>query len=203
MPGTISAGPVPAVLSSSEKADDDYDDYGDNDIPLTDRRGSDAEHHPRPAMDTDDERMHGSTEATPFITAAPPPSSGHDEDPRDRLRWRVIVYSFAIVFLVEVALNVCWPAWNAMLERGLCAEMHPDLGVVVAAAGGEDTLDPRCKEADVQGRLAMYRGWSYTIDALPSMFYFPVFVSCPSPGCVHRETGSCCAAKDEEMMDLG
>ncbi|KAJ4413985.1 hypothetical protein N0V82_008195 [Gnomoniopsis sp. IMI 355080] len=125
--------------------------------------------------DEDDHVYVGNTEATPFITAPTNPSvedacggddADKDDDPRVRLRWPVILYSFTISFLVEIALNICWPAWNAMLEKGICAEMHPDLAGLLVAGDG---LDARCKEADVQGRLAMYRGWSYTVDALPTI----------------------------------
>lgn len=163
---------IPAFLSPREKADEG--------IQLTERGHPEPEQqqqqHSRPSMagpfrDDDDEngRVHGSTEATPFITTAISPGGDvtEEDDPRVRLRWPVILYSFTIVFLVEIALNICWPAWNAMLEQGICAEMHPDLAGLLVAGDG---LDPRCKEADVQGKLAMYRGWSYTIDALPSTF---------------------------------
>lgn len=182
MPGPFPTGLVPAFLTSSEKA-------GEDGIPLTDRRDHpDAEQHrPSPSMrdtflrddDDENERAYGNTESTPFISPPPPASPGGDhvkyndeDDPRARLRWPVILYSFSIVFLVEIALNICWPAWNAMLERGICAEMHPDLLLAGQLVVVGDGLDPRCKEADVQGRLAMYRGWSYTIDALPSKFSF-------------------------------
>ncbi|KAJ4386830.1 hypothetical protein N0V93_009728 [Gnomoniopsis smithogilvyi] len=172
MAGLIPAGLGSAFLSSSEKTEDD--------IPLTDQRRRDSDtaqqqrqQHSRPSMpstyrDDDDERAGGDTEATPFITspASPDEEIDHEDDPRARLRWPVILYSFTIVFLVEIALNICWPAWNAMLEKGICAEMVPDLAGFLIAG---DDLDPRCKEADVQGRLAMYRGWSYTIDALPTI----------------------------------
>lgn len=136
-------------------------------------------------------RRHNNTEFEPLILTSPPintsgmhhhhhrvNSGGNDDDdeqdPRDKLRWPVMVYSFTLVFLVEVALNVCWPAWNAMLERGICAELHPDMASMLVAGDG---LDAICKEADVQGKLAMYRGWSYTVDALPSECFL-LCVSC-------------------------
>lgn len=180
-----SDGLVPGHLTPSEKIEDD------DDIELAEKHFLDPEQQPqhsRSSMtgshhdDDDDEREFANTEATPFIINRHPRSSeddvskhhddDDDEDPRIRLRWPVILYSFCIVFLVEVALNICWPAWNALLEQGICAEMHPDLvGLLVAG----DELDARCKEADVQGRLAMYRGWSYTVDALPSKGLPPLF----------------------------
>lgn len=181
MSGSTPNGLAPDHLTLSDKIEDD-------DIPLTEKYYPDLEQQQRhrhlrssmtgPPRDNhrdDDERAYIHTEATPFIDTP----GGHinkndddDEDPRVRLRWPVILYSFCIVFLVEVAINICWPAWNALLEKGICAEMHPDLvGLLVAG----DDLDVRCKEADVQGRLAMYRGWSYTVDALPSKILF--FVS--------------------------
>lgn len=182
MSGFTLNGLVPDHLTSSEKIEDD-------DIQLTEKYYPDLDQEQRhrhtrssmtgPHRDThhdEEERVYTHTEATPFIDTP----GGHidknddgDEDPRARLRWPVILYSFCIVFLVEVALNICWPAWNALLEKGICAEIHPGLvGLLVAGDG----LDARCKEADVQGRLAMYRGWSYTVDALPSKGFPPCFL---------------------------
>lgn len=186
MAGFTPNGLVPGHLTpASEKAEDD-------DIQLEEKQFLDPEQqHPRSSMTgphhhDDDERGLINTEATPFIINSHRSSSeddvskhhadndDDDEDPRARLRWPVILYSFCIVFLVEVAINICWPAWNALLEQGICAEMHPDLvGLLVAG----DELDARCKEADVQGRLAMYRGWSYTVDALPSKIFLVLTVS--------------------------
>lgn len=174
-------GIVPNHIASSEKIEEDDDD----DIPIIEKDYPDLEQqqqyrhrHLRSSMtnphrdnhhNDDDDRAYANTEATPFIDTSRSHVDKNDEDddadPRVRLRWPVILYSFCIVFLVEVAINICWPAWNALLEKGICAEIHPDLASLLVAG---DDLDARCKEADVQGRLAMYRGWSYTVDALPS-----------------------------------
>lgn len=187
MAAYIPAGLAPASPCPSEEKEFDQDEFDQDDSFLADKEQGAVELQSTRSMSMPPHNDNGdngrpyddgsiSTEATPFITTGPasPTTSStaaddDEEDPRDRLRWPVILYSFSIAFLVEVSLSICWPAWNALLERGICAELYPDLAAAGLLVAG-DGLDPRCKEADVQGRLAMYRGWSYTVDALPSRF---------------------------------
>lgn len=108
-----------------------------------------------------------SSEETPFINRAPAPTPlSEDEDPRHRYKWPVVSISFSVAFLVEMALVVSAPAWNTLLEKGLCEEMYPELLGLLDV--GED--NPLCRDAAVQGKLAMYRGWQFTLEALPSRF---------------------------------
>lgn len=117
------------------------------------------------------------SETVPFISTGPLPAQreedndGDLDDPRKQYRWPVVALTFSIVFAIELAMGVSNPAWNALIERGICAEIHP--GVVSASLvfGVDGTLldEPLCKDPDVQGTLAMYRGWTYMLEALPSM----------------------------------
>lgn len=212
MPNIIPPGSIleladlpPEKPKDQNNNDDDDDDFDDINHLLADKDPDAVElmHRHEPSKvsagvveDADDDELapltggSGGEETAPFITgssSSSPSLADEDEggeDPRDKLRWRVLFYSFSIVFMVEVAVNICWPAWNALLERGICAELHPDLvaaGMLVVTGGGagedgggdwDGGLNPVCKEADVQGRLAMYRGWSYTVDAVPSRSSF-------------------------------
>lgn len=118
------------------------------------------------ANESDHHRYDDPSEATPFIAKPSTPSVPDDdalglEDPRDKYKWSVIVLSFSIAFMLELGMGVSMPAWNALLEKGLCSETYPDISI------GDD--NPLCKDPTVQGKLAMYRGWTVTLEALPSM----------------------------------
>lgn len=91
---------------------------------------------------------------------------GEEEDPRDRYRVPVVVLTFSIIFILELGIGVSWPAWNALLEAGICSELHPESAGQLLVGVGDD--NPLCKDPAVQGRLAMYRGWSFTLESLPS-----------------------------------
>lgn len=113
----------------------------------------------------EDEYPSKNSEETPFIPETPSPAATDDEDPRDKYRWPVIFMTFSIVFMIEMGMGISNPAWNALLEQGICSETYPEIAAQLVA-GDENQL---CKDAAVQGKLAMYRGWSYTLEALPSM----------------------------------
>lgn len=105
------------------------------------------------------------SEETPLLSGKAAAAVGDDEDPRRRSKWRVLVGAFVVLFLIELADGISTPAWNALLEKGLCAEAHPDIASFLAA-GDEN---PLCKDRAVQGKLALYRGWAYTLDCLPTI----------------------------------
>lgn len=108
------------------------------------------------------------------------------------LRPRVILLVFAILFVVELGAGMIVPPTNAIMESIICRRMHPEVfspppftppppppspsGVVGQLArlrhiAGGIVLadDPVCKSPDVQGYLAMLRGWAATFDAIPGI----------------------------------
>jgi MFS family permease len=52
---------------------------------------------------------------------------------------------------------------SAIMENIVCRRNYDDVSDNIFAN------DPRCKNPDVQGTLAMLRGWSYTFDCIPGM----------------------------------
>lgn len=158
--------------------------------PATDKDSWELNQLPReskmPAAGYDENhRYDHPSESTPFISAASSTrsASGGDalgaDDPRDKYKWSVIVLSFSIAFVLELGMGVSMPAWNALLEKGLCGETYPDIAGTLVI--GDD--NPLCKNATVQGKLAMYRGWTFTLEALPSMSAPRL----PCQGCEPRE----------------
>lgn len=103
---------------------------------------------------------------------------------RAALRPRVILLSLVLVFLLELSIGMSIPPMNAVMESIICRHAHPDvfpppppppsLGQAVAGGGGWGgglvlTDDPRCKGPDVQGYLAVLRGWQATFECVPGI----------------------------------
>lgn len=90
-----------------------------------------------------------------------------EEDPRDRYRFSVFSLCFAIMFLLSFSLGICVPAWNAIMEAMICGELNPGVSDQLTLTDE----NPICKGPDVQGRLAMLRGWSATIECIPGKIF--------------------------------
>ena len=102
---------------------------------------------------------------------------------RAALRPRVILLSLVLVFLLELSIGMSIPPMNAVMESIICRQAHPDvfvpppppppsLGQAAVAGGGGGlvlTDDPRCKGPDVQGYLAVLRGWQATFECVPGI----------------------------------
>lgn len=104
------------------------------------------------------------SEETPLLTASGSSTTADEQDPREKYRTQVLVLSFLAIFLIEISVGVCTPAWAALIEKGLCSEMNPDIADHLVL--GEN--NPFCKSPEVQGKLALIRGWNYTIELIPS-----------------------------------
>lgn len=95
------------------------------------------------------------------------------------LRPRVTLLALIIIFLVELGVGMVVPPANAIMESIICRKMHPDVfspgsGTLGAAArrlagGIVLTEEPTCKNPDVQGYLAMLRGWASTFECIPGI----------------------------------
>ncbi|KAK0733813.1 major facilitator superfamily domain-containing protein, partial [Lasiosphaeria miniovina] len=100
---------------------------------------------------------------------------------RARLRTRVTILSFSIIFLLGTVMGLAMPPLTAMMEAIICRAMHPEVDAPPPpdydprtgpwAAWDPAVLhdEPICKSADVQGYLAMLRGWVGTLDSMASL----------------------------------
>ncbi|KAI3398099.1 hypothetical protein diail_9852 [Diaporthe ilicicola] len=113
----------------------------------------------------EDEAQRFTSPDTSLLSSDSAPTATEDEDPRSKYKWPVVVGTFSLLFMVELAIAISAPAWNALLEKGLCVEAHPEIAQFLAA-GDEN---PLCKDSSVQGKLALYRGWAYTLECLPTI----------------------------------
>ncbi|KAI6354288.1 hypothetical protein MCOR25_008682 [Pyricularia grisea] len=81
---------------------------------------------------------------------------------------RVILLIMATVCLIEMSVVIMQAPANSIMEDVICRNK---LSLPPASKSGPLTLadDPRCKASDVQGELAMMRGWQLALDTLPSI----------------------------------
>ncbi|KAL2183023.1 MFS general substrate transporter [Thermothelomyces heterothallicus CBS 203.75] len=97
---------------------------------------------------------------------------------RALLRPRVVVLSIVLIFFIELGIGMGIPPTNAVMESIICRQMHP--GILPPPgehhrktrrfAGGVILVDdPTCKHPDVQGYLAMLRGWQNTFECFPGL----------------------------------
>ncbi|KAK4186417.1 major facilitator superfamily domain-containing protein [Podospora australis] len=101
-----------------------------------------------------------------------------NEGQRALIRPAVIALVFVVMFLVELGVGMSIPPMNAIMEAIICRQMHPDAfdtspttGTTLQYCAGGLILsdDPVCKSPDVQGYLAMLKGWTSTFECIPGI----------------------------------
>jgi hypothetical protein len=107
--------------------------------------------------------------AAAAAAAAAAPSLATSASPR-----YVILMCAMFIFTVELSMYVTDPAMQMIMEDVACHDHYPDHKIGVNT--GEDS---RCKNADVQGTLAMSRSWMmwaqlFVRESQFSMFKFSV-----------------------------
>ncbi|KAK0628244.1 major facilitator superfamily domain-containing protein [Bombardia bombarda] len=92
---------------------------------------------------------------------------------RARLRPRVVILTFSVLFLLALGQFVTSPAINAVMESIICRDMHPEVLGAGDSASRRNALflftDTVCKDDKVQSRLATLRGWANTFECIPGM----------------------------------
>ncbi|KAK0632183.1 major facilitator superfamily domain-containing protein [Immersiella caudata] len=88
---------------------------------------------------------------------------------RIQLRPKVTLLSFLLLVLLELGAGMSVPPTNEMMEKILCSQMHPESTRDKTLPWNQGGADDPCKNPDVQGYLAMLRGWSYTFEAIPGL----------------------------------
>lgn len=95
------------------------------------------------------------TESSPLL-------SGHNDADRSaaagtHFRRRVILVTFTMFFFLEFGAGLLLPAQAAALEQKICNEKYSDTALV----------DRDCKTPDVQGDLALLKGWLTMLECVP------------------------------------
>ena len=99
-------------------------------------------------------------------SALPPSKSSW----RRRLDQHVVILCFILIILLEIGVYLQLAPLNELVEQIICRDYlaeHKERGML-------GLQDPRCKNAEVQGKLAMLRGWQSTFDCIPGK---PVILS--------------------------
>ncbi|CAK7215197.1 hypothetical protein SBRCBS47491_002401 [Sporothrix bragantina] len=84
---------------------------------------------------------------------------------------RVVIVTFASIFIVEIALGTSNPAVSSMIESIVCRQRYGDTVLISHGTygGSGSAIDPRCKAPDVQGRLSQVLGWQASFECLPNI----------------------------------
>ncbi|KAL6872146.1 major facilitator superfamily domain-containing protein [Trichoderma novae-zelandiae] len=127
--------------------------------------GADIEanhHHHR--LNRDDADDYEADEATALLQTSSPPADA--VAPSKPFRRFVLGMCVLFLFIIEASQFILTPAMEQIMEDIICRDYHPDHALAVPGAH-----DNRCKETDVQKRLAMVRSWSMSLEML-----FPLLV---------------------------
>lgn len=97
-------------------------------------------------------------EETPLLSHDLPPTVA----PSRRYQLKVIGLAMTFILIVEVGAYLQIPPSYQLMEEIICRQRYPDH--IISA---ED--DDVCKGPDVQGQLAMIKGWQNSFDCVPCM----------------------------------
>lgn len=78
---------------------------------------------------------------------------------------QALVIGILILVISDVAVATGDLALNAFYESSLCHRRYPDQGDAL----GDQLRDPRCKGEDVQGDLAVLKGWMNMWTVVPAL----------------------------------
>lgn len=95
-------------------------------------------------------------------------------------RQNVLVLCFALVVLIELCEYLQIAPMNQAMEEIICRQLHPGASHLASSSPSPPTSPIHspspgngggnpCKGPDVQGKLALLRGWQYAFDSVPGL----------------------------------
>ena len=87
-----------------------------------------------------------------------------EDEPKHLYRQNTTILAFVAIFLFELGIGTMTPAINSVMEDIICRDYYSIAGNPLSLSG-----DPRCKVSEIQGKLAMLRGWQTTFDCIPAL----------------------------------
>ncbi|PWY83292.1 MFS transporter [Aspergillus sclerotioniger CBS 115572] len=98
----------------------------------------------------------------------------HDEHPvqrksATRRAHRVLLYACLIAVTLDFGNYLSVAPQLQAFESIICQRLHPELFAYTPGGGLPLVASPSCKSADVQGDLALLKGWMNTFDQLPGI----------------------------------
>lgn len=84
-----------------------------------------------------------------------------DSVPEEPIQRYVVLMCVQFLFIIEFSQFIMEPPLQEIMEDFVCHSYHPD-----HAMGVPQEQDARCKDADVQGTLAMARSWMLWVEML-------------------------------------
>lgn len=121
-------------------------------------RGTDIEaNHRHHRLDRYDD--YEADETTALLQTSP--LAGDVVVPSRSFRRFVLGMCVLFLFIIEASQFILTPAMEQIMEDIICRNYHPDHALAVPGAH-----DNRCKETEVQKRLAMVRSWSMSLEMM-------------------------------------
>ena len=98
----------------------------------------------------------------------------HDEHPvqrksATRRAHRVLLSACLIAVTLDFGNYLSVAPQLQAFESIICQRLHPELFANIPGGGLPLVASPSCKSADVQGDLALLKGWMNTFDQLPGI----------------------------------
>jgi hypothetical protein len=81
----------------------------------------------------------------------------------DQFRQYIIILIWVYIFVLVMSVTLLTAPSTAIMENIICRSYYPEISTNFMVA------DPRCKEPNVQGYLAMIRGWAATFECIPGI----------------------------------
>lgn len=113
------------------------------------------------------------SEASPLLSSpatgiAPPVGAGETQPRRPSRTFIVVLLLLYLVFL-DLGYELIMPAQTRVLETIICRQYYEQRDPSLIGSDGRDGVDEKwCKVKEVQGDLAMLKGWQLTLDCLGS-----------------------------------
>lgn len=105
----------------------------------------------------------GSDHITPETPLLGLPADQKHPGVSHQFRQNVLILIWVYIFVLVMSITLLTAPSTAIMENIICRSYYPDATTDIMIA------DARCKEAKVQGYLAMIRGWASTFECIPGI----------------------------------
>jgi hypothetical protein len=122
--------------------------------------------------DADHVRLEEDREDAPFLAEQTPQSAAEATIARERLRMRLMITLFSIILFVETGFVMAAGPMTRVYESIACHHFYESHNASMIDSTGQ-VPEKWCKGKEVQGEVAIVKGYGELFDALASMLSYP------------------------------